>query len=260
MSNFTLPVKEAFGRYLQRFHADIVGDTKFVAEFAARDFAKSAVWAPGRMIDKVEEMLDAWRKNDTSQAAKPTPLLPIMIAAMSKDYIPVPADYSRQLADPVFVTIPGDAKNRVFSMRAVVSEIRVQVAICGPDDATCRSLALQMQLFCGAMGNRRFHSTYRLAGFDELWPVSIEAPDLAGINMPNDVKNLTMLTVDITLRATIPLLRHPKAIDANADNKGTNEQDDPDGYLTVQEVQGKAYSRTVFGLTLGVEPDPWNVP
>lgn len=255
MSNFTQPIKEAFGRYLQRFHRQIVGDTQFVSEFAARDYAKCAVWAPGRMIDQVEEMVAAWRKNDTSGLAKPTPFIPIMIAAMSKDYMPVTPDYSRQIADPVFVTLPGDAKNRVFSMRAVVSEVRVQVVIAGPDESTCKSLALQLQLFTTAMGNRRFHSTYRLAGFNELWPVSLETPDVAGINMPNDSKNLTVLAVDFTLRATIPLLVHPKATDWDADNKGTNDLDDPDGYLTVQQVDGKAYPDN-YSAT----PEPWTVP
>lgn len=255
MSNFTQPIKEAFGRYLQRFHGEIVGDTQFVSEFAARDFAKCAVWAPARMIDQVEEMLASWRKNDTSGAAKPTPYLPVMIAAMSKDYMPVTPDYSRQLADPVFVTIPGDAKSRVFSMRAVVSEVRVQVAIAGPDEATCKSLAMQLQLFTTAMGNRRFYSIYKLAGFDGQWPVSLETPDLAGINTANDVKNLTVLAVDFTLRATIPLLKHPKATDSVADGKGTNELDDPSGYLTVANVEGKAYPGS-----LTAAPVDWTAP
>lgn len=255
MSNFTLPIKAAFGRYLQRFHADIVSDTQFVAEYAARDFSKAAVWAPGRMIDQVEEMLAAWRKNDTSQADKPTAYLPIMMVAMSKDYVPVTPDFSRQRADPVDVMIPGDTKNRVFSLRVAVSEVRAQVVIAGPEEGTCRSLAMQLQLFCAAMENRRFYSTYKLAGFDEPWPVTLETPDIAAIAAPNDVKNLTILAVDFTLRATIPLLKHPKSTDADADNKGTNETNDPDGYLTVQEARGTRH----FDANTP-EPITWVVP
>ena len=76
MANFTNPVKEAFGRFLQDFHAQIIPDTKALAEFTTRDFSKSAVWAPGRMIDQVMEMLDSWRKNDTSMQARATPFMP----------------------------------------------------------------------------------------------------------------------------------------------------------------------------------------
>jgi hypothetical protein len=158
MSNFTQPIQKAFGRYLQRFHADLMGDTQFVAEFAARDFAKCAVWAPGRMIDKAEDMLASWRKNDTAQAARATPYLPIMTAAMSKDYLPVTGDYSRQLGDPIMVTLPNDPKARVFSMRAVVSEVRVQVVIFAPEMSTAKSLALQLQLFASNMG---IHAAYK---------------------------------------------------------------------------------------------------
>ncbi len=251
MANFTTPIKEAFGRYLERFHAEVIGDTQFVTEFAARDFSRAAVWAPGRMIDQVEEMLGAWRKNDTSKTAKATPFLPIMIAAMSKDYMPVTADYSRSIADPVYVTLPGDAKNRVFKMRVVVSEVRAQIAIAGPDEATCKSIALQLQLFASRTMNRRFHSTYRLVGMNELWPVSLENPDITSVNMANDVKNLTVLAADFTMRATVPLLMGPKATDIDADGKGTGTADDPDGFLTVQEVQGKAFPDFINAVPVG---------
>lgn len=255
MANFTTPVKEAFGRYLERFYVQLVADTPAMSEFTARGFSKSAVWAPGRMVDQVEEMLESWRKNDTSQAARATPYLPIIIAAMAKDYMPAPPDFSRQLADPVFVTIPGDTKNRVFSMRAVVCEIRTQVAICAPEEATARSLAMQLQLFCSAMGNRRFYANYLLAGFNEPWPVVFEMPEIMAVNAPNEQKNLTILTVDFTMRATVPLLKHPKLTDADSDNKGTHEVTDPDGYLTSMQADISSYP----DYTTGATPESWTV-
>lgn len=255
MANFTTPIKEAFGRYLERFYGDLVTDTPAMTEFAARGFSKSAVWAPGRMIDQVEEMLAAWRKNDTSQANRATPYLPVMITAMSKDYIPAPPDFSRQLADPIFVTIPADTKNRVFSMRAVVCEIRAQVVICAPEEATARSLAMQLQLFSSAFGNRRFYANYVLAGFSEPWPVVFEIPELMAVNAPNDQKNLTILTVDFTMRATVPLLKHPKLTDSDSDDQGTEEVVDPDGYLTVAQVDIKAYPDSLIAT-----PEEWSVP
>lgn len=254
MANFTTPVKEAFGRYLERFYAQLVADTPAMAEYTARGFSKCAVWAPGRMIDQVEDMLAAWRKNDTAQADRATPYLPVMIAAMAKDYMPAPPEFSRQMADPVMVTLPNDPKGRVFSMRAVVSEIRTQVAICAPEEATARSIAMQLQLFSSAMGNRRFYASYLLAGFSEPWPVVFELPEIMAINVPNDQKNLTILTVDFTMRATVPLLKHPGLTDADSDNLGTDNNTDPDGYLMVRQGDIKARPAVV-----AAPPDEWTV-
>lgn len=255
MANFTTPVKEAFGRYLERFYEQLVADTPAMAEYTARGFSRCAVWAPGRMIDQVEEMLAAWRKNDTAQADRATPYLPVMIAAMAKDYMPAPPEFSRQMADPVMVTLPNDPKGRVFSMRAVVSEIRTQVAICAPEEATARSIAMQLQLFSSAMGNRRFYANYLLAGFNEPWPVVFEMPEIMAINVQNDQKNLTIQTVDFTMRATVPLLKAPKLTDPDSDNQGTNDGTDPDGYLTVQQADIKAYPAVI-----GSTPEAWTVP
>lgn len=237
MANFTDPIKAAFGRYLQAFYDQLVADTPALAEYAARGFSKSAVWAPGRMVDQVEDMLAAWRKNDTSGSARATPYLPILIVAMAKDYVPAPSEFGRPLADAVDVMLPDDAKQRVFRMRAVTADVRCQIAVCAPEDSTARSLAMQLNLFAQALGNRRFFASYRLLGHDEMWPVVIELPDLQAINNPSEVKNMTILTVDIQMRATIPLLSHPKAGAPN-DGKGAGTEDDPSGYLVVVQSDG----------------------
>lgn len=252
MANFTDPIKAAFGRYLEAFHAMLIADTPAMAEYAARPFSKSAVWAPGRMVDQVEDMLASWRKNDTSQAARATPFLPIMIAAMSKDFMPAQPDYTRQAADPVDVMIPGDPKARVFKMRAVISEVRVQIAVAAADEPTAKSIAMQLQLYASAMERRRFYSSFPLAGLDTPWPVSVEMPEVSAINMPNEQKNLTILTVDFNLRATVPLLSHPKPGDADGDGQGEGTAQDPDGYLVVQ--QADIYSWP------DIKPDPDDIP
>lgn len=237
MANFTDPIKAAFGRYLQSFYGQLVADTPALAEYAARGFAKSAVWAPGRMVDQVEDMLASWRKNDTAGAARATPYLPVMIVAMAKDYVPAPSDYARPLADAVDVMIPGDAKQRVFRMRAVTADIRCQVAICAPEESTARSIAMQLSLFAQSLENRRFNALYRLVGLDEGWPVVLELPDLQAISNPSEVKNLTVLTVDIQMRATVPLLTAPAGAAPN-DGKGSGSLDDPSGYLVVKRADG----------------------
>lgn len=253
---FTDPVKVALGRYLERFHAQLIADTPAMGEFAARPFSKACVWAPGRMIDQALDMLEAWRKNDTSQAARGTPLLPVMLVAVSKDFMPAPPDFTRGLSDDYLpVMIPGDAKNRVFHMRAVVADIRTQIAIFAPEEATARSVAMQLHLFASALPNRRFNATYRLSGVEDPWPVVLELPDLNAVAVPTEVKNLTILTVDIQLRATIPMLVRPGA--GQEDGKGSDAPDDPDGFLVVSEAHGRSWPGA---LEEGEPAAEWSVP
>lgn len=245
MANFTDPIKEAFGRYLWLFYSDyLIADTRALAEFRARGFSKSAVWAPGRMVDQVEEMLSSWRKNDNEGTDTPHPKLPVIIAAMSKDYMPAPAEFGRQVLNPIDVMLPDDPKRRVFKMRAVTADIRTQVAICAPEEPTARSIAMQLQMFAGATENRRFYSTYRFAGMDDQWPVVLETPDIQAINVPvGEAKNLTILTVDFQMRATVPMLLAPVT---GGDGKGSGTGDDPDGYLVVVQANGANGPRPGF--------------
>lgn len=237
MSNFHLPIKAAFGRYLQGFHAMLIADTPAMREFAERPFAKSAVWAPGRMIDEVAEMLAAWRKNDTSGQARATPYLPIMIAACSKDYIPAQPDFARPVADPVDVTIPGDPKARVFRMRTAFSEVRVQVVIAAAEEPTARSIAMQLQLYASAIERRRIYADYKLAGVTTKWPFVWREPDVNAISNPQEVKNLTVLTVDFNGIASVPMLSFPKVGDVESDGQGDGSYEEPNGFLVVQQAE-----------------------
>lgn len=238
MENFTDPIKIGFGLYLHRFHQDLIASTPAMQEFAARPFSQCAVWAPARMIDQVEEMIASWRKNDNADDARPRPYLPVMIAAMSKDYMPAPPEFSRVVPEDTFITLPEDPLERLFKLRMVTADVRIQVAIIAQEEATARSIALQLDLFAKTTENRRFYAPFTLAGFSEGWPVTLEMPELQGIaNPPGENKNMTILTVDIQARATVPLLRAPGPGEPH-DGKGTGASNDPHGYPAVQEARG----------------------
>jgi hypothetical protein len=248
MSNFTDPVKVGFGQYLHRWHSMLIADTPALREFAARPFSQAAVWAPGRMVDQVEDMLETYRKNDNSGVVQPKTKLPIVIACMAKDFVPAPPEFGRGLADPVDVMIPGDPKNRLFKMRAVFADIRTQVAIIAADEPTARSLAMQLHLFVSSFANRTFRYDVKLAGLTDQWPCAIEIPDLVAMNQANEVKNQTVLALDINVRASVPMLMVPAAGEDNDGQGGANAHDpfapsyDPNGYLVVVEARGTNYA------------------
>jgi len=122
-------------------------------------------------------------------------------------------------------------------MRAVVADVRVQLAVFAQEEATARSIVMQLYAFATATANRRFRARYKLAGLDDDWPVVIESTDLMGVTSPTEVKNLTILTVDIQLRATVPMLSYPRRTEPN-DGAGSGTPADPDGYLVVERVDG----------------------
>lgn len=229
-------VKAAFGRYIGEFYASLVPTTKPMHEFVTRGLDKACVWAPGRMIDQVEEMISAWQRNDTEQGPTKPPKLPVVIVAMAKDYIPTGRDYGRQIAEPLDVIIPDDAKERCFGLRVMSGDFRTQVAICAADEPTAKAIASQFVLFLDASGNRRFFAQYAFAGMDLPFPVQLETPEIPAISVQTGNKNLTVLALDLTLKASIPLFSEPTADQYN-DGKGTpGHAVDPAGYPLVIEV------------------------
>lgn len=237
-------IKVGLGRYLSGWHQRLFSDTNALREYASRTVDKAIMWAPGRMVDQVEEMLEAYRKNDTAQANQPKPRLPIALVAMAKDFIAAPPEYGRGMGDEQDVIIPADGRERLFRLSVIVGELRVQVAMIAAEDSTATSLATQLQRYMSTVQNRVFFADIPVAGIAQRWPVQIELPDIAAQSVATDVKNLTILLTDFTLRATVPMLRAPGAGEANDGRGGANATDpwapnyDPHGFPVVVEATG----------------------
>lgn len=230
------PLKEAFGRFMGRYYATLVPTTKPLQEFVARGVAKSIAWAPARMTDAAEDMLSLWMRSDIHNSPTRPPDMPAILVAMAKDYTPTGRDYTRQVADREMVVIPTDPKGRIFGLRAVAGDIRAQVVIFATDEPTAHSLAAQFGLFLDATPSRRFTARYAFAGQQMDWPVQVDLPDSPAMSIPTEAKNLTVLAIDITLRAEVPLFDAPKDGEVN-DGKGTpGDAADPAGYPAVQGI------------------------
>lgn len=247
------PVKAAFGEYIGGFYASIVPTTKALEGYVTRGLASSIVWAPGRMIDATEEMLSSWQRNDTDGAATKPANMPVIIVAMAKDYTPTGRDFTHQIAESVLVMIPGDEKERVFGVRAIAGDIRAQIAIFAHDEPTARSLAAQFLLFLDVAPNRRFTARYNFAGESMDWPVQVESPDAPAMSIQTEAKNLTILAIDITLKAEIPLFDAPAEGQPN-DGKGTPGTADPAGYPLVQEINAESMESGDNGGSVVVRP------
>jgi hypothetical protein len=224
------PIEEGFGRFMAAFYAQLVADTPAMTEYVARGLSKSIVWAPGRMIDQVEDMLAEWRKNDNKGAPGTSSYLPVIICAMSKDFEPSPPDWGIAVGTEIDVVSPADTEERMYKARLSLGDYRTQLAIIAPEAHTAHSLALQFNLFTNGPNRRRFKTIHMFAGLPHEFNASLEAIDIGSMGAQLQQDNLTALVADINVRAVIPLFQAPKGNEAN-DGKSA-----PAGYPTVQEV------------------------
>lgn len=229
------PIKAGLGEFMQGFYREVVPTTKPLQEFVARGFPYCVAWAPARMVDKVEDMLSAWQRNDTDQGPTKPTKLPVILVAVAKDYTPTGRDFTTQIADPVDVMIPGDDKARYFQMKLIAGDVRAQLAIIATDEPTAKSLAAQFVLYLDSPSRRSFDARYPFAGMDHEFPVQIEAPDNPAMNIDTGTKNLTVLAVDLTLKCSVPLFITPKEGEPN-DGKGVPGTADPAGFPLVGQV------------------------
>ena len=244
--NFADPLKLALGLHLQGFQRGLVPDTRAVLEFMRRPFMSAVKLAPDRMIDAVDEIIDAYRKNDNVPGKQPVSALPVVIVAVGKDYTPSGSEYGRIVADPIFVQIPGDQKERIFRLRVAKRDFRAQVVVMAAEGVTASSLAMQLHLYCAAIARRNLAAMHRFAGIATYWGVQIEDPEISAISSPvgEGVKNATALVIDMTLRATIPVYTAPGPGEPN-DELGTNNEPsnpynpahDPSGYPRVSGLR-----------------------
>lgn len=231
------PIKIAFGDYLYRFFREISPTNKEIERYIKRPPSKAILYAPGRMIDSVDAMLAKWRKLDQDSGPTRSYPSPVMIFAMDRNVTPTGRDYTRPLADKTMVTISDDPKKRVFGLRTVTADIRVQTAIFSHLEPTSRSIAAQLLLYLDEVPSRRFRAPYEFAGFTTEWPVQIDTPETPAMLIPlSPEDNMTCYTVDLNLHCTIPLFYGPRPGEPN-DGKGiAGDMTDPAGYPTVSTI------------------------
>jgi hypothetical protein len=236
------PLEIGMGGYMRRFYAQLVADTPSMQEYVTRGLSKAMVWVPGRMIDQIEDMLKEYRKNENDAGPGLSSRLPIAFVAMAKDFMPAPPEWGIAVGSRVWVTNPDDPEQRAFKVRTSFNEYRAQVVIAAAEKHTAHSLAMQFNLFANGDddgGGRRFTFDVPFAGMTHQFQAALEQIDLGAVSMPVEVKDLTICTVDLNVRAHVPLFEAPK------DGEPNDGKPAPSGYQVVTEVT----SEQVFAET-----------
>lgn len=230
------PVKAAFGQSLGGFFNLISPTTKALGAYVLRPLPQAILWAPGRLVDMAEDMLASWQRDDSRGKPTPAYTLPVLLVAVAKDKAASGPEFNRNLGAEEYVVLPGDTKDRLFLLRTYTAALRAQVVVAAHDEPTASSLASQLLLWYEAMPNRRLPAMHRFAGIDIAWPVQVELPEQPASSVATEAKNLTLLTVDLTLHATVPLYRAPKPGEPNDGQGDPENPDDPAGWPYLTEI------------------------
>ncbi|MAD95833.1 MAG: hypothetical protein CMB99_00755 [Flavobacteriaceae bacterium] len=227
VDRFLQPFQVGLGEYLGRFHASIVPLTKQVEEFANRPQTQAMAFASGRMVDDAQKMVDQYR-SDTGNGKTPGTRLPAIIVAMDPEVVPTGRDFVNQVSTDQYVRF-SESDTRVFKLRTMAIDQRVQVAIAAHEPATAKAIAAQLLLFMDA--DRYIYPQYEFAGHTRRWRAMIETPESPASRVDTEEANLTLLAIDLVLKATIPIYTAPAPGEPNDGSSLT-----PPGYPVVNEV------------------------
>jgi hypothetical protein len=203
-----MPIKLAFAGYIKTWYNGLYGSTPSINEFIARGAGKSILFAPDRMIDDAEKVLELYRKANISTQGKNS-LLPVVLIAMARDWQPVAESFGHQVGDRQMVCLTEDADASIYGYRQAMGEVRTQVAIIASDSPTAKGLAAQLSMYIGAIANRRFYSKVTWGDYTLDMPVMIESPQVNWMDVKTGQENITILAGDIQLNCVFPFLDAP---------------------------------------------------
>ena len=231
MNGDVFPLKAAISRYMHDFYNRLYPDTPAMQEFTGRGIERSVMWVPGRMIDAAEDMLAAYQRNDNSNTPNAGARLPVILCAMSKDFIPTSgSDGGRQVSRQL-VSFTDEPDASVYGYRQAMGDVRVQVVICAPEEATAKSLAAQFSMWVADYANRYLTTQHKFGQYTIELSNILETPDILFQNVATDRKNMTMLAADITIKSLMPYFDAPRV---GEPNDGTDRN--PPGYPVVTGV------------------------
>lgn len=217
------PVEAAFGVWLRSFRDSwFVPMTAAGADWQARPIERAMALVPGRMIDDVEGMLGAWRRNQNDPArAGTSAFLPVVLAAVAKEIQPMADDAGRQMTRPIPMIFPEDPLARWFRIKTIRQTKRAQVVIIAADKETANDIAAQFLARFHDTEGTFFQYPVTFGGFSTSWSVRVVVDDAMAMDDMPEQNSLTILHIDMKLEATIPLFSAPAEGEPNDGSPGT---------------------------------------
>lgn len=198
--------QRAWGVLLSRFRKWALADTADTKHWKTRPIKEAIHACAGRMIDDAEAMLDQYRRNDNvKDTPGSTALLPVMLTAFEP--MPTIPDASSVRGIPYWldIQVPTDPDLTTARLRTIPTAIRAQVAFFTATPHAAFSLASQFCAFLTDEYDRQLPIVCDLGGgITDTWQLTVLDNTLFPSRVPTEAKNLTIITVDVTLAGLIP--------------------------------------------------------
>lgn len=219
----------AFGQYLVRWFATIYADTPALNEYKTRPVAEAIKWAPSRMIDAAQDMLEQYRKNENGEPGATTKL-PVILIASDDDFVGTGADWGGHHTERQLIQI--EEQGSWYGHRELMHDRRFQIVIAANESDTAKSLAAQLSWYFKQLPNRYMDAVYEFGQYKVPAPMQLEGNRIDWMLVKTDgVKNLKMLAADIAIKCTVPLFDAPAQGEENDGSSNT-----PPGYPLVKVV------------------------
>lgn len=218
-------VQDAWIAVIADFRAWLRPETKQSYDWKKRPFNQSLSVCRSQLVDDAEGMLAAWRaRYDDSVEIGVSGDIPIMMTANA--IMQQPPDVNEMRGVPYWLdaSVANDPLERAVQVRTIPKSIRIQTVYftTNPHDA-----ASVMDQFCAYLTDdtkRRFDVSYHLGGgVIDTWQATILDNSLYPDNVASDAKNITIVSVDVTIQALVP---HIVGLGGEWDDVTDNGHDD----------------------------------
>lgn len=199
-------VLDAWVNRIADFRAWCKPETQHAHNWKTRPFSQAVGGCRAQLVDDAEAMLTEWRINENADVeGGSTAFIPVMLTAIAS--IEVPPDVGQIMGVPYLLNsmIPNDPLEREVQLRTIPAAWRAQIAYFSTNPHDAQSIANQFCAYMTDDAKRRFQVSYDLGGgFVDQWDIMVLENNLFPSDAPNESKNMSIFTVDVTMIGLVP--------------------------------------------------------
>lgn len=210
-------VLDAWVQVLADFRAWVQPETPQALAWKQRAYSGAIFGCKSKLVDDVEGMIGEWRKYaDAHPQAGESAFLPVLLTAVAASTQPPDVGQIRGIPYFVDAVIGEGEQSQLIGLRTVPKAIRTQIVYLTTNPHDASSISDQFCAYVTDDARRKFLVTYQFGqNITEQWDMTILENSLFPDVVPSDAKNLTIITVDVTMMGLVPQI---VGLDADKDN------------------------------------------
>lgn len=193
-------VQDAVVNLLADFRAWFMPQTSLGHAWKTRPFKQAVAACRAALVDDVEAMLTEWRKNENVEGVTvgSTARMPVMFVAVAPVQQPPSVDQIHGTPYWLGAMIPNT--DNPVQLRTIPFFVKVQVVYASTNPHDVASICNQLCAYMTDDMKRRILVTYPIgAGVTDQWAATVLENELFPDNVPNEAKNIHIMSVDFNL-------------------------------------------------------------